>query len=135
MCLYLDDHCTKKIQKRLQKHGKIRCYKIINREWRSQYRIEKLNWNKIGFHGSSRRRRTKLTAWEKKHNQVHKGIHVYLKKPHNNESNYIFILPVYGYLEDFVAAGQRNQAVFTCVEVGERDLKIIRKQKCSLSLN
>ena len=125
MCLIINNEKTKEIEKKLKKKGKLVMYKVVKKV-ENQLIPMFYGLRRFYFRPGwvrSNRLSTCLTPDEYDFETVHEGIHVYHGKKHatfvrdfhNNDAEYagcLILLPVIVYQEDFLAAGEKSDAVF-----------------------
>jgi hypothetical protein len=132
MCLYFNQKATIEVKKRLEEKGKISVWKFVERHLHrlpyaliSRYYVD-FQWHpgenvsNRGQIGSSIQS-IRLTKNEKKIGRVNEGFHFFLKRPKQaywflpGPDKEVILIRCIGKLEDFVAAGYGNQAVFAKV--------------------
>lgn len=115
--------------KKLQKYGKVTCWKIYWKEddhLESYWKYQKISSPRMVL--SDRKTGTKLYDWEWENGIVNRGIHVYTRKQ-DYVSSECCQIPVVCQRKDFVAEGCDNEAVFTQVEITKRNWNKIFKKK------
>jgi hypothetical protein len=138
MCLEIDDARTEKIRKKLEKKGSLVMYKVVNLR---NNQLLPMYFASYGFRYKSgwiysNRTSNKLTDIEIRWEEVNYGIHVFYskrqakrylrlrKKYYDNENHdevSLIVIPVTVSKNDFIAAGNLGDVVFTKVFLQKED--------------